>query len=317
MSNLMEQNYARLRQYIQSSDTAPKQSSETPRKARTELAMAIGIRGFAAIIAVAALMVIGVACGNGAEPTSLSDSCNLPDNLNWVAGEGECLKIKTLNKEFSGQNPTLVIFLQGDVSKGGPASYFYSRAEMFVQSNVAPVVLIRPGYYDSEGNHSTGSDCGRWNCYTPHNVDAIADAIKSIKEFHKARNVILVGHSDGAAIAGVILGRHPGLVDGAILAACPCNIDEWRLSRGKSAWSSLSPHSFTDGIPSTTQVIAITGDQDENTPPFLAEEYIEGLKANGIKASFVSVEGGTHNSSARSSEFNNAIWGLIGEKEIG
>ncbi len=35
--------------------------------------MAIGIRGFAAIIAVAALMVIGVACGNGAEPTSLSD----------------------------------------------------------------------------------------------------------------------------------------------------------------------------------------------------------------------------------------------------
>ena len=34
--------------------------------------MAIGIRGFAAIIAVAALMVIGVACGNGAEPTSLN-----------------------------------------------------------------------------------------------------------------------------------------------------------------------------------------------------------------------------------------------------
>ena len=35
--------------------------------------MAIGIRGFAAIIVVAALMVIGVACGNGAEPPSPSD----------------------------------------------------------------------------------------------------------------------------------------------------------------------------------------------------------------------------------------------------
>ena len=35
--------------------------------------MAIGIRGFAAIIAVAALMVIGVACGNGAEPTALNE----------------------------------------------------------------------------------------------------------------------------------------------------------------------------------------------------------------------------------------------------
>ena len=40
--------------------------------------MAIGIRGFAGIIGVAALMVIGVACGNGAEPTSLSDEVPTP-----------------------------------------------------------------------------------------------------------------------------------------------------------------------------------------------------------------------------------------------
>ena len=74
----MEQNKARLRLYIQSSDTRSKQSSEMPRRARNELAMAIGIRGFAAIIAVAALMVIGVACGNGAEPTSLSNEAPTP-----------------------------------------------------------------------------------------------------------------------------------------------------------------------------------------------------------------------------------------------
>ena len=40
--------------------------------------MAIGIERFAAIIAVAALMVIGVACGNGAESTSLSDEVPTP-----------------------------------------------------------------------------------------------------------------------------------------------------------------------------------------------------------------------------------------------
>ena len=74
----MEQNMARLRLYIQSSDTRSKQSSEMPRTARKKLAMAIGIRGFAAIIAVAALMVIGVACGNGAEPTSLNDEVPTP-----------------------------------------------------------------------------------------------------------------------------------------------------------------------------------------------------------------------------------------------
>ena len=69
----MEQNKARLRLCIQSSDTRSKQSSEMPRTARKNFAMAMGIRGFAAIIVVAALMAIGVACGNGAEPTSLNE----------------------------------------------------------------------------------------------------------------------------------------------------------------------------------------------------------------------------------------------------
>jgi hypothetical protein len=49
-----------------------------PRTARKKLAMAIGIRGFAPIIAVAALMVIGAACRNGAEPTSLSNEAPTP-----------------------------------------------------------------------------------------------------------------------------------------------------------------------------------------------------------------------------------------------
>ena len=77
-SKLMEQDKARLRLYMQSSDTRSKQSSEMPRTAREELVMAIGIRGFAAIIAVAALMVIGVACGDGAEPTSPGDKVPTP-----------------------------------------------------------------------------------------------------------------------------------------------------------------------------------------------------------------------------------------------
>ena len=43
--------------------------------------MTIGIRGFAAIIAVAALMVIGVACGNGAEPTSVGGTTPTESDL--------------------------------------------------------------------------------------------------------------------------------------------------------------------------------------------------------------------------------------------
>jgi len=68
LSKPMEQNKARLRLYMQGSDTGPQQSSEMPRRSRKRLVMAIGIGGFAAIIGVAALMVIALACANGAEP---------------------------------------------------------------------------------------------------------------------------------------------------------------------------------------------------------------------------------------------------------
>jgi hypothetical protein len=67
-SKLMEQIKARPRLYIQGSDTVPRQSSETPRTTIKELAMRIGIRGFAGIVGVASLVVIVLACGSGAGP---------------------------------------------------------------------------------------------------------------------------------------------------------------------------------------------------------------------------------------------------------
>ena len=66
--------------------------------------MAIGIRGFAAIIAVAALMVIGLACGNGAEPTSLNEEA--PTQAPPTVG---------------GETPTTPI-----VSHGGPVKDYVS-----------------------------------------------------------------------------------------------------------------------------------------------------------------------------------------------
>jgi pimeloyl-ACP methyl ester carboxylesterase len=57
-----------------------------------------------------------------------------------------------------------------------------------------------------------------WNAT---NTDAIANAIGALKRRYHARKVVVVGHSGGAAIAANILGRHPELIDAALLVSCP------------------------------------------------------------------------------------------------
>jgi pimeloyl-ACP methyl ester carboxylesterase len=141
----------------------------------------------------------------------------------------------------------------------------------------------------------------------------VAGAVTALKKFHGAAKVVLVGHSGGAAISGVILGRFPGLADAALLAACPCNVPEWRIMRrGKNNWtSSQSPHEFIDAIPAASRVIAVTGSRDNNTFPKIAVQYVESLQKRGIDARYVEVEGASHNSVTQSDAFHAAIAELL------
>jgi predicted esterase len=152
--------------------------------------------------------------------------------------------------------------------------------------------------------------------YTPHNIDAISEALKTLKKHHSARKLIVVGHSGGANIGGVIIGRHPGLLDGAVLSACAANLQEWADRYGTARWTparSLSPHTYAKYVPKTTKVIAITGDKDTNSWPSLARDYVRLLQKHGVQASFIDAKGCTHGSVLSSADFNNAVWTLINE----
>jgi len=238
--------------------------------------------------------------------------CSPADNLNWVVGSDECLKITTLNRDESNSIDTLVVYLHGD---GGrvirPSDYLKHGVGRINKNNVAHVILMRPGYYDSTGNSSTGTSyrrSRRGTSYNAYYVEELALAIKTLKDYHKANKVILVGHSGGAAIAALILGRHPGVASGAILAACPCNLNKWVQSLGKSSGKgALSPHDYVENIGPDVSVVALTGTKDTNTIPILAVEYIEELKNNNINGKFIGVEGETHNGVARSPQFFDAI----------
>ena len=238
--------------------------------------------------------------------------CSPADNLNWVVGKDECLRIITLNRDESVSLDALVVYLHGDGARTiRPSDSLKHRARKINKKNVAHIILMRPGYYDSARNFSTGiSDrrSRRGTGYNSHNVEEIALAIKKLKDFHKPNKIIIVGHSGGAAIVALILDRHPGIAKGAILAACPCNVNKWAQMGGKrSGRGALSPHDYVENIGPDVTVIALTGTKDDNTFPILAVEYIEKLKKNSINAKFIGVEGETHNGVVKSPQFYSAI----------
>lgn len=232
-------------------------------------------------------------------------ACAQPDDLTRVQGDGLCLVIRT----FAPANPVasvpaLFIVLHGDTPEGGPSTYAYTEAQ-HLQDAAPPgsvtVAMIRPGYFDDQGNTSEGSNSDRRDSYTPANIAAIAGAILTLKSRYHPRRVVLVGHSGGAAIAGVILGKYPHLADAAVLVSCPCDIVQWRATRGGRPWTqSESPSAYVDRIPTDAQLVAITGSLDTNTPPFLGRRHASDAAARGVAEKFVLLPGADHNTAFQS-----------------
>ena len=50
---------------------------------------------------------------------------------------------------------------------------------------------------------------------------------KYIPDFN-SKEIIIVGHSGGAAITGILFGRFKNIVNEAILISCPCIVPLWR-----------------------------------------------------------------------------------------
>jgi pimeloyl-ACP methyl ester carboxylesterase len=248
--------------------------------------------------------------------SALAKPCDAADNVSWVTGAEECLVIRTFRSAGELSDPTLVVVLHGDVSSGGPANYHFAFAQKLADApaqNLVAVAMVRPGYPDGAGNTSTGDTFDRQDHYTPENIDAVAGAIRHLKEHYQASRIVLVGHSGGAATSGVILGRHPGLATAAILVSCPCIISKWRESRARqSPWlRSESPHDWVNKVPETSRVVALTGTDDTNTRPALADEYVELLRKRGIDARFIAVPRASHNSAFRSAQVEAAVASLL------
>ena len=225
--------------------------------------------------------------------------------VHWVDVPDGRLKTEIYSSTARSARPVLVIVLHGDLFNptpsyqyafaqaltqgfGAPAMPDQVRARLGVQPRIDGVVaagLLRPGYMDNAGDRSDG-DRGdaRGDNYTAAVTDDIATVVRVLKERFMARRVVLVGHSGGATIAALVLGRYSDLADAALLVACGCG-----------ATRSLQPLNLTSGIRRDVIVRLLVGEQDEVTPADLSRRYAKALQKRGVDAQVTVLPGLGHN----------------------
>lgn len=198
---------------------------------------------------------------------------------------------------------TLVLLLHGDGEGPVPAS-FSSAAQQLADAipHSRAVALLRPGYHDDAGNHSPGLRGGvGGDSYTADRIAAVADTIKRWRTRYPQARTILVGQSGGAAMAAALVGLHPGLVDGVVLAGCPCMLPEWRKFRAKQGHggfgtpvSSFDPLMTVGGVAPVTRVALLVGANDSETPQRFSRAYAEALALRGIATDYRVLPGRGH-----------------------
>ncbi|PJJ52900.1 alpha/beta hydrolase [Hymenobacter chitinivorans] len=228
-----------------------------------------------------------------------------PDTLEWVGQKTQRLHLRAFRSPKLTSRPTLVVILHGD-APFRPPEYQYTLARQLAATypNVVAVGLLRPGYTDAQGQQSAGTRGeATGDNYTAAAVDAVAAALRELREHYHAGRVVVAGHSGGAAIAANVLGRYPDRADAALLASCPCDVPRWRshmlqLEEGKAIWKksvrSLSPQALVGNVDVTVPITLVVGQADSVTPPRFSWAYWEALHQRRSLAKLVQLPGQGH-----------------------
>lgn len=231
-----------------------------------------------------------------------------PGRAIWVQGGPDRLFARAYASRRIRAHPVLVVVLHGD----GPPPYQFPNYQYVFASkvaaenrNVVAVGLLRPGYTDPQGHHSQGCSGQRdGDNWSAQNTDSIADAIAALKVRYHASEVVVAGHSGGAAITANILGRRPRLINAALLVSCPCgNVNRWRAGMlqltGFAVFNgdirSLSPIDQIKGIDPHVHIVMMTGTDDHVAPLRVAERYRAAAVKVGKDVTLIELPGRSHN----------------------
>ena len=261
-----------------------------------------------------AVGILFLSCLLGWQPAA-GKPCASPDNVKSVSSSEHCLQIRTYTPR-QGPGKTLLVALHGDLSRGGSADYIASVARISATYDAVGVAMARPGY-TVDGRTSSGvatRDQARFYRYGSEEIDSNTAAVAALKKHHGANRLVMVGHSGGAVISGVMLGRAAPLVDVAVLVSCPCDVARWRHIKDCGPLPTAeSPIDYLSKVPKSAKIYAVTGERDKNTWPALAEDYVDKAKGMGLDATFLPVKKAGHGFRRidRSDVFDEALWQAI------
>ena len=223
------------------------------------------------------------------------------DIFNEIFAGNSCTKIRTYRSADVSDKPILIVALHGDSPFNNPG-YQYRFAELVANtnSNVISIGMLRPGYLDPIGRKSDGvkGDAIGDN-FDEKRVNQVAQAITELKKLYSPSNVILAGHSGGAAIAANLISLFPLLIDHAFIVSCPCDVNAWRegmfsLTK-KQIFSgdieTLSPIDLVEHLSKKMIISIFVGKDDKVARPILSEKYKTAVTKEGLRVTLEVIDG--------------------------
>ncbi len=162
------------------------------------------------------------------------------------------------------------IYIPGDAyTKERPTRLTDSKLPRRWANNIDCTVsigVLRPGYYNKNGDYSSGWDGRRYDNQSFYNADSIAAGILKFKQYYGLKKLVLNAKSGGANLSLQILNRYPGLVQGAYLYGSSCDYYTWKKDRDVTRnKTSPSPIEHLANIRQGTFVWFVDGDEDDVT----------------------------------------------------
>ncbi|MCC2976323.1 alpha/beta hydrolase [Sphingomonas sp. PL-96] len=226
------------------------------------------------LLPVALGLAVAGCAGNGARPAS--DSAAAAQIREQAFGSKGRRSVKAL----------VYVLHRDERTAEADDNHRFARDLVAAAPGVRVVALTQPFPQDDVGTAGRGFGRDR--------VASFADRIEAGRRRYPDVPTLVVGDGVGAALAADLTGLRPKLVDGMVLAACPCMLPEWRKHMEKqtaATWrtpasDSLDPLMTVGGVRPQTKAALLVGSDDPITPPKFSRGYAEALVLRGIATDF-------------------------------
>jgi pimeloyl-ACP methyl ester carboxylesterase len=273
-----------------------------------EISVKTKARGFTRMAVALTIALAWLPLARAAAPDIKCPDGKMADGIERAGSSRYCVVIRKFEPAGASAR-VLLVFLHGD--HGGSVELPVDSGTAFnlsQQLKATTIAVQRPGYRSHLGM-SDGTTSAQDDDYTPGNVEILAAALDRLRTLNPGKKILLIGYSGGAAMAALLAGRFPASADAYLLAACPCDVPQWRQWRnallGQAAhWThSLSPQGEVGQIKAGTRISLVVGNKDDDTLPKFSEAYVASLQTQGVKTRLTYAVGATHVSVQRSPEF--------------